>query len=99
MYPPTPPAISIMPMNHPLAPNLRAGAGGSTLRINTDERSSDSVVAKSFVNAPGWPGSRHGGSVLNPGAGGKPGDARFSGRTGLGANTPGPDSRGSRSEL
>src|SRR5215831_9610127 len=62
-------------MNHPLAPNPRAGgSGGLTTTIVFGEIRPSSAVVASSPNAPGCPGSRHGGSVLN---GGNKGGAPF----------------------
>src|SRR5215470_14431801 len=91
MYPPTLLAIRATPMNQIPGPNLRTGgSGGSTTMSVFGEIRPSSVVVTSLLNAPGCPGRRHGGSVLNGGnKGGAP----------LGANVAGRCSRDSPSDL
>src|SRR5215471_13389725 len=91
MYPPTLLAIRVMPMNQILGPNLRTGgSGGATTMSVFGEIRPSSAVVTSLSNAPGCPGRRHGGSVLNGGnKGGAP----------LGANVARRCSRDSPSDL
>src|SRR5262252_2409439 len=92
MYPPTPPAITAMPMNHTVAPNERLGGSGGTATMSFFGEIRPSSSGATSVEGPA--GCLHGGSGLNSVPGDNNGSERSGRRPVPGAYDAGPCSDG-----
>ena len=92
MYPPTPPAITAMPMNHTVAPNERLGGSGGTATMSFFGEIRPSSIGATSVEGPA--GCLHGGSGLNSVPGDSNGSVRSGRRPVPGAYAAGPCSEG-----